>query len=89
MSNSLKGLLRPGMPIPSQSPSISVASPLNDVQLVALMASNMSPALPEEKAVERALEIVAQTMARIDGGSLKARTEAIKGNLNRLELQPV
>ncbi len=51
-------LFNPG---PQQQPQMVLAQPINDVQLVALVASNLNAATPTD-AVAQAVEIVAEAV---------------------------
>lgn len=57
-------LLGRGGPMPGMAPQVAVAQPLNDVQLVALIAGDLYGAASGERtpaqAVEAAIEIVAE-----------------------------
>ena len=67
----------PGPNVPQQQPVMQIASPLNDVQLVSLMAAQLGIADPKE-AVARAVQIVAQAIYQASPGKLAKAFEAIQ-----------
>lgn len=73
-------LLPPRDPQPA---ALQVAQPMNDTQLVALVAAQLASgydfatnALVAERAVALAVEIVARSFARVAGGAFQARIRA-------------
>lgn len=58
----------------AEQPSIQVASPMNDLQLVCLIAAQQ-PTLSPEDAVKRAMEIVAYAVKADRNKTLKTMVE--------------
>ena len=63
----MKGLMLPG-PVNGGVPAVTIAAPLNDVQLVALIASQF-PGMPAER-TKAALELVAEVVVKMQAGAL-------------------
>lgn len=60
-----------------QQPTLAVAQPLNDVQLVALIAAH-SPHLPAADAVGRAIDVLALAVAEMQAGKLGRRVRELQ-----------
>lgn len=78
------GLIMPDGQPAGTPMGLQIAAPLNDVQLVALMAADMVAAGTEvDLAVERSLAIVGLAITRVQRGHLKHAIEAAEEALGR------
>ncbi len=86
----MPGIFGPdGQPAGGMPVGVQIAAPMNDVQLVALMAAKLVAECPNEPernkliegAVGEALQVVASAFTRIDSGELQRLIDAEKERL--------
>lgn len=65
--------------MPQVAPQIAVAQPINDVQLICLVAAQVQGNASPHDAVAWAMDIVAEAVAQHDGGrGIAKRVQALK-----------
>ncbi len=76
-------MLPPGLQPQQQQVAMQIASPMNDVQMVALVAASLQggcPALGADELVNFAIDIVAEALVAInDNGELHKRVLKLRG----------
>ena len=79
MSDLAKILIQEEMNKPIQQPQIHVAAPMNDAQLVCMVAAQLADKLPVKEAAEKAVKLVAECIYQCQQNGLqKAMNRVVK-----------